>query len=116
MSEKRREPFNYRAFWSLLLAVTALGLPWSGVVLHAAGHRGWTPATHAWMAAHWVFALLFAVAVTGHMVVNRRALLRYVRGLAARVLPLSREAVTALAITAGLLLLAIGHTHLGGHP
>ncbi len=116
MTEDRRERFNFRAFWSLLLTVTALGLPWSGVALHAAGHEGWTRATHAWMAAHWVFALLFTVAVTGHIVVNRRALLRYVRGLAARVLPISREAITAVAITAGLLLLALGHTRLGRHP
>jgi hypothetical protein len=107
-----RRPFSYRAFWSLLLAVTGLGLPWSGVELHAAGHHGWTTATHAWMAVHWVSALLFMIAVVGHVVMNGRVLLRYVRGLASRVLPLSREAVAALAITTGLLLLAVGHTRL----
>ena len=114
MSEASRKPFSYRAFWSLQLAVTAPGLPWSGIQLHAAGHGGWTPAAHAWMAAHWVLALLFTVAAAGHLVLNGRALLRYARGLAARVPPLSREGMVALTLTAGLLFLAVGHTRLGG--
>ncbi len=115
MTADRHERFSYRAFWSLLLTVTALSLPWSGVVLHTAGHEGSTGATHAWMAVHWAFALQFTVAVAGHIVVNRRALLRYFQGLSARVLPLSREAITALAVAAGLMLLALGHTRLGRH-
>lgn len=114
MTDGIRRPFNYRAFWSLLLAVTGLGLPWTGVELHAAGHGPPTAAGHAWMAAHWVFAVLFTVAVLGHVVMNGRALLRYFRGLALRVVPLSREALIALGVTAALLLVAVGHTRLDG--
>ena len=113
MTGEVRRPLSYRALWSLLLAIAAVGLPWTGVALHAAGHQGWSRATHAWMAAHWVFALLFTVGASGHVVVNGRALLRHLR-LASRALPLSREAVTALLITGGLLLLAVGHTRLMG--
>jgi uncharacterized membrane protein YidH (DUF202 family) len=64
------------------------------------------------MAVDWAFALLFMIAAVGYLVMNGRAWLRYLRGLASRVFPLSREAVAALAITAGLLLLAGGHTRL----
>jgi hypothetical protein len=109
MTQQRQRSFDYRAFWSLLLAVSGIGLPWSGVELHVAGHGGWTRATHGWMAVHWVFVLLFLVGVAGHLVLNRRALVRYFRGAVPRGLPFSREALTALAITAGLVLLAIGH-------
>jgi hypothetical protein len=105
-------PFSYRAFCSVLLAVTALGLPWSGIELHAAGHGGWTRATHAWMAVHWAFAMLFLVAVAGHLAANGRALLRHVRGRAAAMLPPSRETLAALVIVTGLVLLAVGHAAL----
>ena len=60
------------------------------------------------MAAHNVLATLFVVAVAAHLVMNWRPLLRHARGLAGRIAPVSRELVVALAITAGLLLLASG--------
>jgi hypothetical protein len=82
--------FDYRAFWALLLALATPGLAWTGIALHAAGHQGFTRATHAWMAAHWILALLFLVGAAGHIVLNGRVLLRHLRGLAARVLPFSR--------------------------
>jgi hypothetical protein len=64
------------------------------------------------MAAHNTLAVLFVVAVVAHAALNWRPLLRHVRGLSARALPLSREAVTALAITAALLLLSLGHVRI----
>ena len=116
MTKTPRRPFSFRAFWALLLAVTVIGLPGSGVELHLTGDGGWTTARHAWMAVHWVFALLFVVAAVGHVVLNGRALLRHLRGLGAWVLPFSWEAIAVLAITAVLLLLAVGHTRPHGGP
>ncbi len=109
-----RKPFNWRAFWSLLLAVTVVGLAWSGLENHEHGFDGPTLVRHAWMSAHNGLATLFAMAVAAHAVMNWRSLLRYGRGLAARTLPLSREALVALAVTAGLLLLLVGHAQLAG--
>ncbi len=114
MSEAMRKTFNYRAFWSLLLAVTAIGLPWTGIENHLHGFDGITVERHAWMSAHNILALLFTIAVVAHVVMNGRALLRYARGLAARTLPPSREAVVALAITAGLLFVCVGHAQVAG--
>ncbi len=113
-SKPIRRPFNYRAFWSLLLAAAVIGLPWTGLENHLHGFDGITVERHAWMSAHNVLGLLFVIAVVAHVIMNGRALLRYARGLAARVLPLSREAVVAVALTAGLLFLAVGHAQLAG--
>jgi hypothetical protein len=104
--------FDYRAFWSVLLAVAAPGLGWTGLSLHAAGHGGWSEGTHAWMAAHWVLAVLFLAGASGHLFLNGRALLRHVARRTANLRAPSREALTALAITTALLLLAVGHTWL----
>jgi hypothetical protein len=104
------QPFNYRAFWSVMLAVATPGLCWTGLCLHAAGHGGWAEGTHAWMAAHWVLALLLLAGASGHLFLNGRALLRHVAGRAAHLHAPSREALAALAITTALLLLAVGHT------
>ncbi len=113
MTESIRKPFSWRAFWSLLLAVTVVGLAWSGLENHEHGFE-LTVARHAWMSAHNGLATLFGIAVLAHLVMNWRPLLRYVRGLAARTLPVSREALVALAITAGVLLLLVGHAQLAG--
>ncbi len=113
-SKPIRRPFNYRAFWSLLLAVTVVGLPWTGIENHLHGFDGITLERHAWMSAHNILALLFVIAVVAHVVMNGRALLRYARGVAARVLPLSREAAVALALAGGLLFLAVGHAQVAG--
>ncbi len=113
-NEAIRKPFNFRAFWSLLLAVTAIGLPWTGIENHLHGFDGISVERHAWMSAHNVLALLFVTAVVAHAVVNGRALLRYARGLAARVLPLSREALVALALAGGLVFVCVGHAQVAG--
>ncbi len=112
MNETTTRRFRWRAFWSLLLVLTAVGLAWTGIQNHELGLDGLTTARHAWMSAHNALAFLFLTAVTGHVVLNGRALLRHARGLAAR-LP-SREAVTAVVLTAGLLFLAVGHAQLAG--
>ena len=110
MTETTKRPFSWRAFWSLLLVLTAVGLAWTGIQNHELGFDGLTTARHAWMSAHNALAILFVVAVTAHTILNRKALLRHARGLAAR-LP-SREAIVALTLTAALLLLSVGHAQL----
>jgi polyferredoxin len=114
MTEATKKPFNYRAFWSLLAAITVVGLPWTGIENHDHQFEGLTAARHGWMAAHNILATLFVVAVVAHVVLNWRTLLKHARGLMGRVVPLSREALVALAVTAGLLLVFVGHTRLAG--
>ncbi len=113
-SGPKGKPFNARAFWSLLAALTLVGLPWTGIELHLHQADPLTFERHAWMAAHWTLAALFTAAVVAHAVLNFRALSRYARGLAVRIVPVSREAFTALVLTGALLLVGVGHTVLAG--
>src|SRR5512138_2916838 len=108
------KPFNARSFWSVLAAVTVVGLPWSGIENHLHQTDPLTLERHAWMAAHNVLATLFVVAVVAHVVLNWRPLVRHLRSLPSRLLPLSREARTAIALTAALLLLSVGHAFVAG--
>ena len=114
MIESTRSPFNARAFWSVLAAFTVAGLPWTGIENHLHQSEPLTLERHAWMAAHNVLATLFVVAVAAHVVLNWRPLVRHLRSLPARLVPLSREALTALALAAALLLLSVGHAFLAG--
>jgi hypothetical protein len=113
-SSPTRRPFNARAFWSLLAGLTLVGLPWTGIELHLHQADPLTFERHAWMAAHWTLASLFTVAVVAHAVLNSRALARYARGLAVRMIPVSRESFAALLLTGALLFAAVGHTVLAG--
>jgi hypothetical protein len=114
MIEPTKKPFNIRAFWSLLAAGTLVGLPWTGIEVHLHQADPLTVDRHAWMAAHWVLATLFAVAVAAHAVLNFRALARYARALPARLLPASREALLAIALMGALLFLGVGHAFVAG--
>ncbi|HYD40228.1 MAG TPA: hypothetical protein VEB43_05320 [Anaeromyxobacter sp.] len=114
MTEPMRRPFNNRAFWSLLAALTLLGLPWTGIEVHLHQADPLTADLHAWMAAHWVLATLFTVAGTAHIVLNFRALARYARALPARLVPASREALAAIVLTGALLFLGVGHAYVSG--
>jgi hypothetical protein len=110
MTNEVHKPFNFRAFWSLLAALSLAGLPWTGLENHLHQFEPLTGARHGWMAAHDSLALIFMVAAGAHVVLNGRALVRYARNLASRAPALSREALVALVLIAGLVFLAVGHT------
>ncbi len=114
MADTKRKPFNGRAFWSLLAAVTLAGLPWTGIEVHLHHADPLSVDRHAWMAAHWVLATLFTVAGTAHVVLNFRALSRYARALPGRLVPASREALVAIVLTGALLSLWVGHAYVAG--
>lgn len=114
MTDTKGKPFNGRAFWSLLAAVTLAGLPWTGIEVHLHQADPLTGDRHAWMAAHWVLAMLFTVAGTAHVILNFRVLSRYARALPSRLVPASREALAAIVLTGALLLLGVGHAYLAG--
>jgi hypothetical protein len=114
MTESPRKPFDARAFWSVLAAVTVVGLPWTGIENHLHQFEPPTLERHTWMAAHNMLATIFIVAVAAHVVLNRRPLLRHLRSLPSRLVPLSREALAALALTGALLLVSVGHARLAG--
>jgi hypothetical protein len=106
--------FSVRAFVVLMIAFSGLGLPVTGVFNHLYGFSPPSTARHAWMSAHNVLGLLFVGFSIWHVILNRRALWKHIRGVGARARRVNREAVLAGAVLALVLLLSVGHAfHVG---
>ena len=75
-------------------------LPLSGWFCHHYQFAPMTVARHAWMATHVTTAILFVVVAGWHVVMNRKAIVAYLRGAAAGAPGFSREARLAAAIFA----------------
>jgi NADH:ubiquinone oxidoreductase subunit 4 (subunit M) len=112
--EATKRKFGTRAFVALMIAFSGLGLPVTGVANHVYGFAPLTSTRHAWMAAHNVLGLTFALFSAWHIVLNRRALWNHAKGTAARLPHVSREAVCAALCVALLLTLFVGHAFHGG--
>ncbi|MBI5545457.1 MAG: 4Fe-4S binding protein [Deltaproteobacteria bacterium] len=112
---QRPTSFNHRAFTTLMIALTGLGLPATGIANHLLGIAPLTSARHAWMSAHNALGLLFSVFCVVHVVLNRRALWSHLRGNPARGLSgISREAALAVVSVGLALLLLVGHAFHAG--
>jgi hypothetical protein len=109
MSEKRTQVFDQRAFTALMAGISGIGLPISGMVNHQLGFAGLTLSRHAWMSAHNILATIFTVSVLWHILLNRRAFAKHLRGLAAFTRSAQREAFYAVAVVAVLLFVFVGH-------
>jgi len=63
-----------RAFVALALTFSGLGLPVTGYVNHVYQFAPMSMARHAWMSAHNILGVQFAVFAIWHAILNRRAL------------------------------------------
>ena len=109
-------PFNKRAFAASMAALTVATLPLSGWFCHHYQFAPMTVARHAWMAVHVATAILFVVFAGWHVVMNRKAIVAYLRGAAVNTPGFSREARLAAAIFALVLFVAAGHAFLTPAP
>jgi hypothetical protein len=108
-TERKLFNFNLRGFLILTATVAGLGLPITGLANHMHQMDSMLSfSRHAWMAAHNVLGVLFMAATVSHAILNRRLLLNYVRGHAARP-GIGREAVGAVILVAVMLFIAVGH-------
>lgn len=113
--EKHTRKFSVRAFVTLMIAISGLGLPITGIATHMHGFEPLTVARHAWMSAHNCLGFLFVLFSIWHLAFNRRALWKYMKGAAAQVPLFSTEAFLACTAVAFLLVLFAGHAfHVGG--
>ena len=100
---------NSRAFVALMMGLSGLGLPVTGIVNHAYGFSPPSSARHAWMSAHNALGVLFVAFSIWHIVLNRRALLNHVRSAASQIPAIRRELLVAAAVVTVTLLLSVGH-------
>ena len=108
MKRTREHQWDQRRFISLGALFSGLALPITGLGDHLTRHSAGPHAGIEWVVAHVVIGSLFVVFAIWHAVLNRRALVTYLRGRVVRQAVPSREALAALALVGGTLALAVG--------
>jgi hypothetical protein len=109
--------WNQRAFIATGAVLSGLALPVTGLLDHAAGGSASADSV-GWSIAHTSLGALFAGFCVWHVVLNRRALLRYLRaalpaGRPGGAAP-SREVLIAMALVGGVLAATVVHALLEG--
>lgn len=109
MKLEQKKTLKTRAFVAVMIAVSGLGLPVTGVANHVYGFS-LTVERHAWMSAHNALGILFVVFSIWHVVLNRRAFWSHLRNAVGRPpLAVSREAILAVTVVALVLIVFVGH-------
>jgi len=102
-----KREFNRRAFTSVALFVSGLFLPVSGYMNHQLQFEEMTILRHFWMSVHNMAAVLFIIFIIMHLSFNWRALLNHVNH--AKKVVLSKEALLAVVIVIGMVMLFSSH-------
>lgn len=100
--------FNVRAFASIGMLISVIGLPFSGLMNHSLGFDELTNQRHLWMSVHNILGIFFIIFSTWHIILNRKALINYLKK--ASNLLICREFIYAASIILFFLTLAILHT------
>jgi hypothetical protein len=118
MSKQRNRQFNWRAFVSVLMALSFVGMTFTGVILFVvppgriANWTGWTMLAltkHQWIALHLWFSLIFVVASAFHVYLNWKALLSYFKDKVSKAFALRTEWALALVFCIVVFLGTVGN-------
>ncbi len=99
--------FNKRAFISVGLLVSGIGLPVSGLMNHYLGFDPLTTARHFWMSFHDISGILFGIFAILHITLNWRSVKNYVTGLKSVVI--SKESLAAFIVVIVITALIASH-------
>ena len=77
--DSSKKPFNQRAFTAVMSGLTALTLPFTGLVLHGYSEGAVSGDKHSWFMLHVGLGVLFVVFAAWHAWLNRRCLLNYIK-------------------------------------
>lgn len=108
MENEKNNKFNKRAFISLGMFFSALGLPISGIMNHELGFEGLTVERHIWMSVHNVLGLLFVIFFIFHIIFNWKPLIKHFKNVSNHFI--SKEAIAAASVVLIFLFLIILHT------
>jgi hypothetical protein len=113
MSNDTKKRFNWRAFVSVLTALSFVGMAFTGVILFVvppgriANWSGWTLLAltkHQWIGLHDWFSVIFVVASVFHLYLNWKAFVGYFKSKVRKAFALRAEWVVALVVCAVVLL------------
>jgi len=107
MEQNSNMKFNWRAFFSVLSALSFIGMVFTGVILFVippgriANWSGWTLlglTKHQWVGLHDWFSIIFIVASIFHVYLNWKALVSYFKNKVNKAFALRIEWAFALVI------------------
>jgi hypothetical protein len=107
MSRETKIQFSWRAFFSLLSAVSLIGMTFTGVILFVvppgriANWTGWTILTltkQQWIALHDWFSIIFVIAAGFHLYYNWRLFVSYFKSKISKAFALRAEWLAALVV------------------
>lgn len=110
MNATAETQWNQRRFVAVAAALSGMALPVTGLADHLAGEAG-DPV--GWAIVHTTLGLLFVAFATWHCALNRRALMKYVRGAVSSRLLVGREALVAGVLVGMVLMLTVLHAVAG---
>ncbi len=96
MEKVNKKPFSKRAFVSVAMFVSGLGLPVSGIMNHNLQFETLTTERHFWMSVHNMSAILFTIFLMIHIAYNWRSLMHYFKKI--KGIRVSKEAILAIAL------------------
>jgi hypothetical protein len=117
MGKQRNRQFNWRAFVSVLTALSFIGMTFTGVILFVvppgriANWTGWTMLAltkHQWIALHLWFSLIFVIASGFHVYLNWKPLVSYFKGKLSKAFTLRAEWTLALVFCIAVFLGTLG--------
>ena len=106
-SMETEKKFNKRAFVSVGMFLSGIGLPFSGIMNHYLGFDELTVARHAWMSVHNVLGLFFVIFSIMHVSMNWKPLTNAIKKHSS--LFLSKEALCAAILILGFTVLFVIH-------
>jgi len=121
MSKETKTQFSWRAFFSLLAAVSFIGMTFTGIILFVvppgriANWTGWTILAltkHQWIGLHDWFSIIFVVASVFHLYFNWKPFVSYLKSKVTKAFALRAEWVAALVVC----IIAFAGTVLGVSP
>lgn len=117
MSVNTYKQFSWRAFFSVLMALSFIGMTFTGVILFVvppgriANWTGWTLLAltkHQWIGLHDWFSIIFVVASAFHVYLNWNLFVSYFKNKISKAFAFRAEWVLALVICAAVFLGTLG--------
>lgn len=102
-----KDKFNKRSFISIGMFLSAIGLPFSGIMNHLTGFDPLTVERHVWMSVHNMLGLFFVIFSVWHIILNWKPLKNHIKKAAGFLI--SKEAVYAFTLIAFFMMLIILH-------
>ena len=108
METIKTKTFNKRAFIAIVMCISGIVLPISGIMNHLLQMELLTQTRHFWMSIHNMSGLIFLIFTIFHIALNWKAIVNYAAKV--KTYAITKEFITAILLATLLVGLAALHT------